>query len=1266
MDDLPEVLDLSIVFTPPPPASPSEILAHFAVRCDSLGLSHTGEAFTDPLTKSERDDLRWYLEEYWQWPYLEFAERGKRVEALLSDVGRRFYQALFGSSEAQNIFQIWQQHVNVQHRISIVSEIASILRLPWELLSDQLGFLLFSADHPISMVRRLSTQSEQTSPPTPFQLPLRILLVTARPEGAGFVDPRNISHELMDELQSQIAAGTIEVEFLRPPTFTALNNRLKDIDRPIHVLHFDGHGGLGGKKQQGVLLFEDKAGKPSAVEASDLAKVLKNSDVRLAVLTACQSAMSTSEDEAFSSVSTQLINNGINAVIAMNSSILVTSAALYVEAFYHALAAGLSVSISQEQARQALQRDPHRHLFSRRQDEEAAPVTLAGWWVPQFYQQSSTHFQLTISTSLSMQTSQEPPVCHLSLGMPPEPRYGFSGRAYELLRIERALFHHKPVVLHGFGGIGKTALAREAADWLTRTGMYQGACFVSFEGGRGGVTSLLSQLGILLGVYESAYIPDDPKAALVQLQEALKARHLLVIADNLESILPEGEATLEADERSQLWDVLLELQRMGTGVLLTSRTTAFGDGRLAEGARVMHVRLAGLWPDASYTLATSMLVSLGIDRCHAPYGLLSRVLRRLDCHPLAILLVLPALRSCSLLQIEQDFAAYLPHFTDDNETGHNRSLLASLEYSTQRLSTVQRALLPRLAVFEAGAMEDSLLTITEIPEATWVELRPALEQVALLAVEYLDSVRVPFLHFHPILVPYLRWGQAGVSNGALLARYAERYYIVSKYYHVQDRYFPVQNRVVVQQDLPNLRRALAVLLETGQLERAVEMGHSIGRFLTYFGLYREQARIAQALTAQQAQAGDTLTQRDYLHESHLGEEEKRRGGQAAIARLSRLLARIEALPEGTPHGPGSGEQAITLAQLGQCFQDSGDLSSAEQVCRRAVAIVETLIKQDPENRGCLELQANLLADLGDVLRMQGRYADAKAAHEQRNEWMGDMRGQAVSRAQLGTIALEQGDYAEAQQRYQQALATFQALDEPAREHLGDLVDAARTCSHLGQIAQLTDRFEEAKGWLQRALVLGGQVDATSEDYATHLSNLACLLVQEVEEGRVQDTSAHLGEAQRYLEQALVIDKRQRSPDIWKRYGLLAWVANQQGHVKVAQDYRRREREAYAAFAGRSESDDRQRQHRLPAFAAARDNQEVRAQVEKGLPQMEENGWHISEALQRIWTGERDWHALAEGLDNTEALLVLCVLETLAKSTNEAARPPETPQETTEG
>ncbi len=75
-------LDLTITLTLPPQGSPPEITASITLHCDALGFVHIGDLLHDPLTQQDRDDLHWYLEEYWKWPYLEFATRGKQVEAL--------------------------------------------------------------------------------------------------------------------------------------------------------------------------------------------------------------------------------------------------------------------------------------------------------------------------------------------------------------------------------------------------------------------------------------------------------------------------------------------------------------------------------------------------------------------------------------------------------------------------------------------------------------------------------------------------------------------------------------------------------------------------------------------------------------------------------------------------------------------------------------------------------------------------------------------------------------------------------------------------------------------------------------------------------------------------------------------------------------------------------------------------------------------------------------------------------------------------------
>src|SRR5207244_19646 len=145
---------------------------------------------------------------------------------------------------------------------------------------------------------------------------------------------------------------------------------------------------------------------------------------------------------------------GVQATMAMSSSLLVASSTPFLERFYRELVAGTPAPIAQERARQALHDDPHRHLFRPRRDEEGQPVELRDWWLPHFYQQRPLVLRATRpSGALELQPVAED---RLSESMPAEPRYGFSGRAYELLQIERCLLHGQLLVMHGFGGVGKT------------------------------------------------------------------------------------------------------------------------------------------------------------------------------------------------------------------------------------------------------------------------------------------------------------------------------------------------------------------------------------------------------------------------------------------------------------------------------------------------------------------------------------------------------------------------------------------------------------------------------------------------------------------------------------------------------------------------------------------------------------------------------------------------------------------------------------------
>ena len=140
---------------------------------------------------------------------------------------------------------------------------------------------------------------------------------------------------------------------------------------------------------------------------------------------------------------------------------------------------------------------------------------------------------------------------------------------------------------------------------------------------------------------------------------------------------------------------------------------------------------------------------------------LEALLEVLGDHPLSIELVGPHLKQLTPEQIVARFHELLAQFTGDAEVERNRSLLASLRFSTSRLSAKARAALPWLGLFQDGVFEEILLEVSQIDPTAWDGVRAELEATALVRVET-DIDQLPYLHFHPTL-PYAV-GRAGLAG----------------------------------------------------------------------------------------------------------------------------------------------------------------------------------------------------------------------------------------------------------------------------------------------------------------------------------------------------------------------------------------------------------------------------------------------------------------------------------------------------------------------
>jgi tetratricopeptide (TPR) repeat protein len=876
--------------------------------------------------------------------------------------------------------------------------------------------------------------------------------------------------------------------------------------------------------------------------------------------------------------------------------------------------------------------------------------------------------------------------------------HGFRGRARELLSLERA-FAQRPIhLLHGFGGQGKTALATQAAGWFTRTGLFERAVFLSFEQG-GGLDLALAEFGAALVGENFAIHEGEPVEAIAA---ALAETPTLMVWDNFESVLPGGNAPLSSEELGRLlaagekWFGTDGGRKTGdrnqSRLLITTRNPEIPRRAYQPGRHCRRHELEGLLPNDALELAAAVLDDYGVER--PPREPLKELMGFLGGHPLSLQLALPHLNDFTVEALTARFDELLPGFTEGEGAARNESLTVSLRFSLDRLGEGAQKLLPRLAVFEGGAWEPALLSVTEIPEETWNALKPQLANTALIRVEDLPGVNVPYLHFHPTLIPYLRAQTptpgpspdigGGVGEG-VRERYWQAYYQLANQLYHQDRKTPHQARAIVRRELPNLRRALSLALDAGALDTAVDFAKSINRFLNFFGRWRERdevmAEVSGVIDQVSGEEGE-LTQAQFVMESGRGERLWQMGRAGEAEKIFRgLLAQMAASPpepvEGAAQAEGDDwgyERSYVLVQLGRCLEAQGHPGEAERHYRQAIKVAEKL----EQSEGVKRHIGAIHTDLADVLAEQGHYAQAEEEYNIALEIvteLEDKRSIGVITELLGTLALQQNKLKKAKKRYKEALKLYLQIgedqseaglwhqlgmvaqkqadwDEAARcyreslaikERINDLAGAAGTANQLAIVAEGAGRPAEAERWYLRAIELGEELNYTGE-LGKWYSNLAHLYLSQ----------NRLDEAETYAHKARdIMEGLDLSAEPWKTFNILAEIAEQRGQREEARRWRRKEQETFAAFKG-SDVEMQQYEGLIRAIAAAcQGNQQAVAQVEPVLKNMEntdEINRAFAKSARRMLAGERDLESLTDGLDRIGNMMVRRILGALAGET----------------
>ncbi|WP_189192658.1 CHAT domain-containing protein [Streptomyces albiflavescens] len=445
------------------------------------------------VSRHDHEEIRWYLEEYREFPSDPAPVIGTRCSARLVELGELLFRALFEFSEETGT--LWRQaKARVRDlRVEVDAGLDAVVSVPFELLREPREPALSLTAR--SFVHVWSPGNDAAEGQTPIrQGPIRILLAICRPRHDRDVPFRSVAGRL---IRSAERRPDVRIKVLRPPTYEQLKCTLqaaKNRGEPFHIVHFDGHGlfsNAGGATPQGFAVFEDPGSTDNCrlVTGGQLGGLLTATGVFALTLNACGSdridrngahaadpvpgpESAPQQLHSFGSLARNALRSGLGAVVAMRYDVYVSAAATFVSALYERLVEGAELAEAVTSARRDLAASTGP---GPRTDE---------WLVPVVYERSPVRlFDATHHAAGDGQSALPDPVAHpLDTPLPVPPDIGCVGRDDVIITVDRVFDGVRPVLLQGPVGSGKTTTAADFARWYRRTaGVWGPVVFTSLR-----------------------------------------------------------------------------------------------------------------------------------------------------------------------------------------------------------------------------------------------------------------------------------------------------------------------------------------------------------------------------------------------------------------------------------------------------------------------------------------------------------------------------------------------------------------------------------------------------------------------------------------------------------------------------------------------------------------------------------------------------------------------------------------------------------------
>jgi hypothetical protein len=337
---------------PPPPAPGT--FANFDIRLAAANDKYTPDVITSPRGQKKGTERALNLADV-ETMLMFLRSKGKARREDVEKLGQLLRETLLPEQIMAHLEHSLTEAENAGHqglrvRLRFGLDQPDLLKLPWEYCHDSRGFLTLNNKTPF--VRYLETNQPDYKPIT-VPRPVRVLVAIASPTDYPKLKVDEEAAWIKSALQELEQQGIVSLKIIENTTSIDLYKQIDQEFKP-HIFHFIGHGDFD-EAEKGALALEDGKPEPKArlFNTADMLELLRNSSVKLVILSACLTA-AFENDDALMGIAPRLVDGGLPAVIAMQFPVPDDAAIAFSQFLYASLAVGEPLDVAITKARKGV------------------------------------------------------------------------------------------------------------------------------------------------------------------------------------------------------------------------------------------------------------------------------------------------------------------------------------------------------------------------------------------------------------------------------------------------------------------------------------------------------------------------------------------------------------------------------------------------------------------------------------------------------------------------------------------------------------------------------------------------------------------------------------------------------------------------------------------------------------------------------------------------------------------------------------------------